>query len=560
MFARILVANRAEIAVRIARTCRELGVDTVAVYSDADAGARHVGVAAGSVRLPGVAPADTYLNAPRLVEAAVSRGCEAVHPGYGFLAESADFARLVLDAGLGWIGPPPDAIVALGDKISARRLAAEAGVPVVPGLFDPIANGDEVREFAAEHGYPVAIKASGGGGGRGFRVVHDREDVDGALASVVREAAAYFGSVDVYVERYLDSPKHLEVQVLAPDPGNALWLGVRDCSFQRRHQKLVEETPPPRFAERMQDMGEAAVALCKTAGYVNAGTVEMLVDGEGDFHFLEVNSRLQVEHTVTEEVLGIDLVACQLKIAAGDPLGFGQTDLAPRGHAIECRINAENPARGFTPAPGMLTRYTEPDGFGVRVDSGYEAGDEIPGAYDSLIAKVVTWGADRDEARSRMLLALGEFVIEGVPTTIPAHEILLENEDFIAGSHTTTTVEAEGVLDPLAQESASAESLTDVLMVGGRPVRLWNPSMSAFASAAVHGVNEGGEITAPMQGTILSVAVEPGRYVEAGRPLMVLEAMKMETTITSPAAGRVVEIRVEPGQSVRAGEILAIVG
>jgi acetyl-CoA/propionyl-CoA carboxylase biotin carboxyl carrier protein len=560
VFERVLIANRGEIAVRIARTCKELGVGCVAVHSDVDVHARHVALADHAVHLPGVSSADTYLNVTAIIDAALTSGAQAVHPGYGFLAENATFARGVLDAGLVWIGPPPDAIVALGDKISARRIATEAGVPVVPGSLEPVAGADEVRAFARDYGYPVAIKASGGGGGRGFRVAQDAGEVDTALAAARREANSYFGSSDVYLERYLDSPKHLEVQLLAPDPGDAIWLGVRDCSFQRRHQKLVEETPPPRFGERAHEMGQAAVALSKAAGYVNAGTVEMLVDESGDFYFLEVNSRLQVEHTVTEEVLGTDLVACQLKIAAGDPLGFGQADIDARGHAIECRINAEDVAVGWLPAPGVLTRYAEPHGLGIRVDSGYGAGDEIPGAYDSLIAKLVTWGRDRDEARIRMVRALDEYLIEGVPTTLPAHKLLVVDEDFMAGSHTTTTIEAKGVLDVLQIEPVDdAEPESDVLIVAGRPVRLWNPSMSASAAAAVHSAHEVGEITAPMQGTILLVSVEPGQEVEGGQPLMVLEAMKMETTITAPSAGRLVEVRVAPGQSVGAGEVLAVV-
>jgi acetyl-CoA/propionyl-CoA carboxylase, biotin carboxylase, biotin carboxyl carrier protein len=560
MFDRILVANRGEIAVRIARTCKELGVECVAVHSDADAGARHVALADDAIHLPGVAPADTYLNVPAIIEAATKSRAQAVHPGYGFLAESAAFASAVIDAGLVWVGPPPEAILALGDKVSARLIASDAGVPVVPGTFEPVTGAGEVEAFANEHGYPVAIKASGGGGGRGFRVARSPNDVDDALTAARREAIAYFGSEDVYVELYLDSPKHLEVQLLAPDPGNALWLGVRDCSFQRRHQKLVEETPPPRFGELAPAMGEAAVALSKRAGYVNAGTVEMLVDSIGNFYFLEVNSRLQVEHTVTEEVLGIDLVACQLKIAGDDALGFSQADLGARGHSIECRINAEDAARAWLPAPGVLSRYVEPQGIGVRVDSGYGPGDEIPAAYDSLIAKLVTWGSDREEARARMTRALDEFTIEGVPTTLGAHKLLLSNADFVAGTHTTTTIEADGLLDELVGEVvADGGTQTDVLIVGGRPVRLWNPSMSASASAAVHAGPEAGEVTAPMQGTILDVTIEAGQEVELGEPLIILEAMKMETTITSPAAGRVVELHVAAGQSVEAGEVLAVV-
>ncbi|HEV2756212.1 MAG TPA: biotin carboxylase N-terminal domain-containing protein [Actinomycetota bacterium] len=554
MFERILIANRGEIAVRIARTCRELGVEAVAVHSDVDARARHVAAATEAVHLPGVAPVDTYLNVDAILDAARSTGAQAIHPGYGFLSESAEFADAVVAAGLVWVGPPPDAIRALGDKISARRLAEAAGVPVVPGITDPVEDVAVLEAFASEHGYPLAIKASGGGGGRGLKVARSAEDLEPAWSSARREAEAYFGSRDVFVERYLEGPKHLEVQLLAPGPDEALWLGVRDCSLQRRHQKLVEETPPPLWAERAPEMGEAAVALSKACGYVNAGTAEMLVDRGGSFYFLEVNARLQVEHTVTEEVLGIDLVAWQLRIASGERLPFTQADVSPRGHAIECRINAEDPARGFAPAPGRLTEYVEPDGMGVRVDSGYVAGDEVPGAYDSLIAKLITRGADREEARARMLRALEEYRIEGVETTIPAHLALLREPSFVDGTHDTTTVESGGVLEQLA---APVEEAQDVLLVSGKPVRLWNPAMAASAAAATHGASATGDLVAPMQGTILKVLVAEGDRVEAGQPVIVLEAMKMENSISAPLAGTVVEIGVRPGETAGAGQLLA---
>ena len=557
MFERILIANRGEIAVRIARTCRTLSVEAIALYSDVDATARHVAAATQAVHLPGVAPADTYLNVEAILEAARSAGAEAIHPGYGFLSESAAFAEAVADAGLVWVGPPSAAIRAVGDKISARRLAVEAGVPVVPGITDPVEDVAVLETFASEHGYPVAIKASGGGGGRGLKVARSPDELEPAWTSARREAEAYFGSRDVFAERYLEGPKHLEVQLLAPGPDEALWLGVRDCSLQRRHQKLVEETPPPLWSERAPGMGEAAVALSKACGYVNAGTVEMLVDRSGEFFFLEVNARLQVEHTVTEEVLGLDLVECQLRIAAGERLPFSQADLVPSGHAIECRINAEDPARGFAPTPGRLVRYAEPSGPGVRVDSGYAEGDEVPGAYDSLIAKLVTHGADRDEARSRMLRALDEYVIEGVETTIPAHVLLLQEESFVAGTHDTTTVEAGAVLDELA---APGEELRDVLLVGGKPVRLWSPAMAASAAAATHGAVAGGDLVSPMQGTVLKVLVTVGDEVEAGQTLVVLEAMKMENEIASPATGVVEEVNAEVGKTAGAGEVLVRVG
>ena len=556
MFDKILIANRGEIAVRIMRTCTELDVATVAVYSDVDARSRHRQSATEAVHLPGVAPTDTYLNAGAVIDAARSSGAQAIHPGYGFLSENAAFAETVEDAGLVWIGPPPDATRAIGDKVKARNIAVSAGVPVVPGLLEPVSGGDPVRAFGDEHGYPVAIKAAGGGGGRGLKVAHSAEEVDEALDSARREARAYFSSEDVYVERYLDAPKHLEVQILSPNPDEALWLGVRDCSLQRRHQKLIEETPPGRWAERSSEMGEAAVALAKACGYVNAGTVEMLVDDEGRFFFLEVNARLQVEHTVTEEVLGIDLVACQLRIAAGDALGFSQADVEPQGHSIECRINAEDPARGFIPSPGRLDVFVPPSGPGVRTDAGYQSGDDVPEAYDSLIAKVIVRGATREDARRRMMRALQEMRVEGVATTISAHLALLDEASFTAGTHTTRTVEDSGVLGSLL---ASADEVgdADVLLVAGSPVKLWHPSMSGSAAHAVHGAaHSAGEVVAPMQGTILKVLASPDQDVQAGEELMVLEAMKMETTIAAPRSGRVATVGAKAGDTVQAGQLL----
>jgi len=556
MFSKILVANRGEIAVRIARTCEEMSIASVAVFSDADAGAAHVRHAREAVRLPGIAPTETYLNIPLVVAAALDAGAEAVHPGYGFLAENAGFARAVIDAGLVWIGPPPDVVDAVGDKIAARRIAADAGVPVVPGVLDPIEDLEEVSLFGSEHGYPLAVKAAGGGGGRGLKIARGPDDVAEAFAAARREAQAYFGSSDVYVERYLDAPKHLEVQILADGIGVPLWLGVRDCSIQRRHQKLIEETPPPKWQERARDMGEAAVRLATACGYVNAGTVEMLVDANGNFYFLEVNARLQVEHTVTEEVYGVDLVRLQLLVAAGEPLGLEQADLAERGHAIECRVNAEDPARGFAPTPGTITRYAPPSGAGVRVDSGYEEGDEVPAAYDSLIAKVIAWGDTRGAARAQMVAALRDFEVVGIHTTIPAHLVLLDEPSFVAGDHTTATAEG-GVLDSLVRDELPETG--GVLLVDGRPVRLWNPAMASSAAAAIHGAPGSGRVVAPMQGTIVKVLVEVGREVAAGDSLFVLEAMKMESTIAAPVAGTVAEVLAGPGETFGAGTLLAMI-
>jgi acetyl-CoA/propionyl-CoA carboxylase biotin carboxyl carrier protein len=562
MFTKVLIANRGEIAVRVARTCRELGVTSVGLYSDVDAKARHVAACDEAVHLPGAAPTDTYLRTDLVLEAARATGAEAIHPGYGFLSENADFAEAVLAAGLKWVGPPPEATRALGDKIKARRLAEEANVPVVPGISDPVEDPEVIAAFGRKHGFPVAIKAAGGGGGRGLKVARSEDEVAEAFAAARRESEAYFGSSEVFVERYLEAPKHLEVQILSPAPGETLWLGVRDCSLQRRHQKLIEETPPALYADRLAEMGAAAVALANSCGYVNAGTVEMLADHDGSFFFLEVNARLQVEHTVTEEVTGLDLVAQQLKIASGDPLGITQADIdaATRGHSIECRINAEDPARGFIPTPGRIVRYSEPDGLGVRVDSGYAEGDEVPAAYDSLIAKVITRGADREEARQRMLRALGEMTLEGIATTIPAHLALLSDAEFIAGTHTTRTVEDGSALDALEQADASvADDDEAVLMVEGRAVRLWNPAMSASATAAVHGGVAGGELVAPMHGTILKVVVAEGQTVARGDALVVLEAMKMETVISATTDGVVKEILVAPGATAEAGQRLVVV-
>jgi acetyl-CoA/propionyl-CoA carboxylase biotin carboxyl carrier protein len=558
MFDSVLVANRGEIAVRVIRTCRDLGVRAVAMYSDADEGALHVRLADEAVHLPGVAPAETYLNVPAVVEAAEAVGVQAVHPGYGFLSERADAAEAVAAAGLVWVGPPPEAIRAVGDKIRARRLAEEAGVASVPGTLEPVRDRADVLAFAETHGFPVAIKAAGGGGGRGLKVAHRAEEVDAAWESAVREAVAYFGSEDVYLERYLERPKHLEVQILAPRPGRAIALGVRDCSMQRRHQKLVEETPPPRHAELAEAMGNAAAAVADVCGYANAGTVEFLVDDEGAFFFLEVNARLQVEHTVTEEVLGIDLVACQLRIAAGEDPGL-PADLAPRGHAIECRINAEDPAQRFLPGPGRITRWVEPGGPGVRVDEGYREGDEVPAAYDSLLAKLVVLAPSREEARRRALRALDDFVIEGVPTTIPAHRILLEHAEFVAGDHSTRTVES-GALDALVpplREPRPSPPARATVSVGGQAASLWNPAIAASIASGGGLAAADGSVVAPMHGTVLKVLVAAGDEVGAGAPVAVLEAMKMETVLVAPVAGRVAEIAAEPGAVVEASEVVA---
>jgi acetyl-CoA/propionyl-CoA carboxylase biotin carboxyl carrier protein len=571
MFTRVLIANRGEIAVRVARTCRELGIEVVAVHSDVDARARHVALADQAVHLPGVAPAETYLNVPAIIEAARRTGAEAIHPGYGFLSERADVAEAVAEAGLVWVGPPPDATRAAGNKVRARQLAASVGVDPVPGTLEPIHGQDEVLAFGTAHGYPVAIKAAGGGGGRGLKVAAEPDEALSALESAVREAEAYFGYGDVYLERYLARPKHVEIQVLASRPGDAMSLGARDCSLQRRHQKLVEETPPALLPDLIPAMGDAGVAVANACGYANAGTVEFLVDVEaGRFYFLEINARLQVEHTITEEVLGLDLVAAQLRIASGEDIGFTAGDvlvggrLAPRGHAIECRINAEDPARGFLPTPGRIARYREPGGPGIRVDSGFGEGDEVPSAYDSLIAKLVAWGATREEARRRMLRALHEFEIEGVATTIPAHLTLMVNDEFVDGSYTTGTAEG-GALDKLMARTlppATDTASTPVLLVQGTQARLWNPAMAGSASAVSAGAprSDAGAVLAPMHGTILKLLVHQGDRVEIGDPVAILEAMKMETQIAAPSAGEVKEISIGPGTTVEAGQKIVLIG
>jgi len=552
VFDKVLIANRGEIAVRLARTCRRLGVRTVGVHSDVDARSKHVEACDESIHLPGVAPSDTYLNVAAILAAAHTSGAQAIHPGYGFLSEDADFAEAVTGAGLAWIGPPAEAMRKVGNKISARRLATGAGVRVLPGLGAAVEDMTRIVDFGEQHGYPLAIKAAGGGGGRGLKIVHGPSEVEAAFKSARREAEAYFGSTEVFVEIFLESPKHLEVQFLSPSESESLWLGVRDCSLQRRHQKLIEETPPPLHRDIVPLMGEAAVALAKACGYVNAGTAEFLVDTDGSFYFLEVNARLQVEHTVTEEVLDLDLVECQLLIASGVSPGLSQADLTPSSHSIECRINAEDPARDFVPTPGLITRYTEPTGTGVRVDSGYGEGDEVPSAYDSLVAKLVVTADDRERAIARMLAALDAMKIEGISTTIPAHLVLLVDESFVNGTHTTRTVETGGVLKLLTEPGRG------VLIVERRPVKLWHESMAASAAAAV-GAAGSGELTAPMQGTILKVLVAAGDQVTAGDPLIVLEAMKMETTISAPRDGTVTSIGVVAGETAGAGQLLVVV-
>jgi acetyl-CoA/propionyl-CoA carboxylase biotin carboxyl carrier protein len=589
VLSKLLVANRGEIAVRVLRTARELGLQTVAVYSDPDRHALHVRLADEAYALPGETPADTYLDIDALVKVAERAKADAVHPGYGFLAESARFAAAVAQAGLVFVGPPPAAIAAMGDKLSARLVAEEAGVPTVPGTTEPLERPEQVVSFGERHGWPVAIKAAFGGGGRGMRVVAEPAAAPQALESARREAEAAFGRPECYLERYLPWPRHVEVQVMADTFGQVVYLGDRDCSCQRRHQKLVEEAPAPGLSpETRAAMGEAAVRVARACGYLNAGTVEFLF-ADGAFYFLEMNTRLQVEHPVTEMVTGLDLVALQLQVSAGQPLGFAQDQVSLSGHAIECRINAEDPAGGrFLPSPGPLTRFRSAGGPGVRVDAGYGEGDVVSRAYDNLVAKLVAWGPDREAARRRMLRALKETEIEGVPTTVPAHVAILSDDDFAAVRHSTAWVEQRLDLSGLSPALPAAPAGADRVPkeveaeVDGRryQVRLWvepdpgataasvrqgarprrAPAGSGPAAAGTNRLGTGsGTVTVPMQGTIVSVAVAAGDAVEVGQTVCVLEAMKMENAITAERAGKVVEVRVAPGTAVGPGDVVAVI-
>ncbi|MDE3085554.1 MAG: acetyl-CoA carboxylase biotin carboxylase subunit [Acidobacteriota bacterium] len=586
MFEKVLIANRGEIAVRVIRTCQELGIATVAVYSELDRDALHVRLADEAYALGGQTAAESYLNTEAILDAIARSGAQAVHPGYGFFSENTDFARAVTGQGVVFVGPPPEAIEVMGDKISSRRAAEAAGVSGVPGHTEPVTDQAEVTAFAETHGWPVAIKAAFGGGGRGMKVVGDPAEVAEAMESAQREAQAYFGRPEIYLEKYLDWPRHIEMQVLADTHGNALWLGERDCSCQRRHQKLIEESPAPDFPDDVrQAMGAAAVTVAKACGYVNAGTVEFLYQ-EGEFFFLEMNTRLQVEHPVTELVTGLDLVEWQLRVAAGEPLGFSQEDLRRDGHAIEVRINAEDPTGGrFAPSPGRITLLVPPGGPGVRLDAGYESGDTVSQYYDNLVAKLVVWGPDREAARRRMLRALRETVVRGVATTIPADLAILDHPDFAAARHSTrwvedrvdlTTLPALGGQAPPAVPADEPEPrvLREVTAeVDGRryTVKLWVPEAAAGAPAGartgprtsrprVTDAGTGsGTVTVPMQGTIVKVLVAVGDVVEVGQTVCVLEAMKMENAIAAEKEGTVREVKVSAGDSVGAGDVVAVV-
>ncbi|MGY1845009.1 acetyl/propionyl/methylcrotonyl-CoA carboxylase subunit alpha [Modestobacter sp. SYSU DS0875] len=579
---KVLIANRGEIAVRVARACRDAGLTSVAVYAEPDRDALHVRAADEAFALGGTTPGDSYLVVDKVIDAARRSGADAVHPGYGFLSENADFAQAVIEAGLTWIGPSPQAIVDLGDKVAARHIATRAGAPLVPGTKDPVADADEVVAFAREHGLPVAIKAAFGGGGRGLKVARTIEEIPELFDSAVREAVSAFGRGECFVERFLDQPRHVEAQVLADTHGNVVVVGTRDCSLQRRNQKLVEEAPAPFLTEEQRErIHSSAKAICREAGYSGAGTVEYLVGADGSISFLEVNTRLQVEHPVTEETSGIDLVRQQFRIAEGLPLEITE-DPAPRGHSIEFRINAEDAGRNFMPAPGPVTRLQVPQGPGVRWDSGVEAGGEVAGAFDSMLAKLIVTGATRTEALQRARRALDELVVEGMPTVLPFHRAVVRDEAFTSEPFRVHTRWIETGWDNQVPpwSAAPAEGAeeeprqTVVVEVGGRRLEVSLPAgLAAGGGAAAaggakprrrsggHGAQaaSGDSLTAPMQGTIVKVAVADGATVAAGDLIVVLEAMKMEQPITAHKAGTVSGLSAEVGASVTSGAVICTI-
>jgi acetyl-CoA/propionyl-CoA carboxylase, biotin carboxylase, biotin carboxyl carrier protein len=574
---KVLIANRGEIAVRIVRACRDAGLGSVAVYAEPDLDSLHVRLADEAVALGGTTPGQSYLDIGKVVQAAEQSGADAVHPGYGFLAENADFADAVLRAGLVWIGPGPDAIRRLGDKVEARHIAQAVGAPLVPGTPDPVAGAEEVLGFAREHGLPIAIKAAFGGGGRGLKVALRMEEVAELYASAVREAQSAFGRGECFVERYLDRPRHVEAQVMADTHGTVRVVGDRDCSLQRRHQKLVEEAPAPYLTESQREtIHRAAHDICAKAGYVGAGTVEFLVGQDGTVSFLEVNTRLQVEHPVTEEVTGVDLVREMFRIADGQQIR--ESTPGPRGHSIEFRINGEDAGRNFMPAPGKVTVWRPPAGPGVRLDAGVEAGSVIGQAFDSLLAKLIVSGSTRQEALERSRRALDEFVVEGLPTVLPFHRAVVRDPAF-AEHFTVHTrwieTEFETLIEPYAgpaevEEPPPRERLT--VEVAGRRLEVVLPAgLGSLSSgrpapgaplprrrgrAGAAAATTGDALTSPMQGTIVKVAVEDGQQVEAGELVIVLEAMKMEQPVNAHKAGTVTALQAEIGATVSSGAVL----
>jgi acetyl-CoA/propionyl-CoA carboxylase, biotin carboxylase, biotin carboxyl carrier protein len=581
-FSKVLVANRGEIAVRIFRTLRELGIGPVAVYSEVDRDSLHVHMADEAYLVGPGPPAESYLVQERLLEVAQRAGAEAVHPGYGFLAENAGFARAVARAGLVWIGPPGSAIEIMGSKTAARERMAAAGVPVVPGTTEPVTSAKEVLRLGEQHGWPLAIKAAAGGGGKGFKVVQGPDEAERALESAQREGQAYFADASVYVERYLEDPRHVEVQVLADAQGNVIHLGERDCTIQRRHQKLIEETPSPAVdAELRERIGHIAVEAARAVGYRSAGTIEGLLSRDGEYFFLEMNTRIQVEHTVTELATGLDLVREQILIAAGEPLWLSQDEVRLTGHAIECRINAEDPSNGFLPTPGRITSYREPSGPGVRVDSGVTAGSEVPGLYDPLVAKLVVQGVDRDHARRRMLRALDEFEIGGITTLLGFHRALLEHPCFVEGATCHGVVESEKLAErakrlshlkttvPAQSDGRPRRARKLTLELDGRRYEVETlepePPYAELArrrrgrgrGSAHTGAKDA--VVTPMQGTVLAVKVAEGQEVQPGEVICIVEAMKMENEITAHRAGVVTDLSVEAGQAVSHGQVVCVV-
>jgi acetyl-CoA/propionyl-CoA carboxylase biotin carboxyl carrier protein len=582
---KVLIANRGEIAVRVIRACKDAGIGSVAVYADPDRDALFVRLADEAHSLGGATPADSYLDIAKIVKVALDSGADSVHPGYGFLAENQAFAQAVIDAGLVWIGPPPEAIESLGDKVKARHIAEKVGAPLVAGTQDPVENAGEVIAFAEEHGLPIAIKAAFGGGGRGLKVARQMDEVADLFESAVREAVSAFGRGECFVEKYLDKPRHVETQCLADQHGNVVVVSTRDCSLQRRHQKLVEEAPAPFLSKaQVTRLYEASKAILREAAYVGAGTCEFLVGQDGTISFLEVNTRLQVEHPVSEEVTGLDLVREMFRIAAGEELGYDDPVVA--GHSIEFRINAEDGGNNFMPAPGTLSRWEPPSGPGVRVDGGYVAGETIPGAFDSLIAKVIVTGRDRTQALERSRRALAEFVVDGMPTVVPFHRAVVDDPAYIGeGSDTdghfgiyTSWIETEfdNQITPYDGTPADGvdpeERQTVVVEVGGRRLEVSLPGgLGSVAAAGATGAAKkpprsagkkagaaagGDAVTSPMQGTIVKVTVEEGQVVAEGDVVVVLEAMKMEQPLKAHKAGTVTALQAEVGATVTNGAVI----
>ena len=586
---KILIANRGEIAVRVIRAAREMGITTVAVYSELDRNAMHVRLADEAYALGGQTAAESYLNTERILQAIDQSGADGVHPGYGFFSENADFARSITAKGVAFIGPPPAAIDEMGDKVSSRKAALRGGCPIVPGTTEFVKSVDEIFAFGAEFGFPLAIKAAFGGGGRGMKVVRSADEVQEAMDSAQRESKAFFGRDEIYIERYLTWPRHVEVQLIGDQHGSIVWVSTRDCSAQRRHQKLIEEAPAHDLAAGIEDeMGAAAIKAANAVGYYNAGTVEFIYQ-DGEFFFLEMNTRLQVEHPVSEVITGIDLVEWQIRVASGERLPMTQAEVAAKrhGHAIEVRINAENPAGGkFLPSPGTISKLITPHGFGVRFDAGYDTGDTVSQYYDNLIGKLIVWGKDRPTAIARTIRALEEMVVDGPATTIPADLAILRHPDFQAMKHSTKWVEEKldlsGVAAPVAPprdeaddaEGSLVQRSTTVEVNGKRfDVKMWvpeqqgvvtagpakatkKPTRSASASATAGG---SGNVEVPMQGTIVKVLVAVGDAIEAGQAVVVLEAMKMENQIAAEKAGTVKEIKVKAGDTVGAGDVVVVI-